>query len=553
MRQRFLVDYLAERFRTEKTAIIGLTIARGVASSTRPDDADERVEELVDDGVRSTGERGPVGPEQADARTAAFVDAVILCAVRQDRAIDDHVVHGEERAQLVAEDVAKSRVFEEGERTIGTRRGGAEIEHALAIDDRIGERPRRRIRHASAREAGAESLAIDRGIVAIVERVVLTYGPEGDRAAGPRLRAQVREVRELGILREVREVREMREERGLERRAVGNEEHLLTWPMPPLRVNPRWRMHSHVDAYLDHLRVERGLSANTLEAYARDLDKFTTFTEKALAGRSGDVRELDAGDVSAFVVELSKAGLSARSSARHLSAVRGFARFLVRERLIPVDPTTLVDMPRLSRKLPVFLSIDEVGRLLAAPETSTPRGLRDAAMITLMYASGLRVSELVGLQLGELDAQRGTVTPLGKGGKRRVIPVADRALALVARYLEEARPLALAKAVAKHGTTGKATKKAEATVFLSPRGAPFSRMGFFKILRVHLLTAGISRPISPHKLRHSFATHLVAGGADLRAVQTMLGHADIATTEIYTHVARDHVREAHRRAHPRGV
>ncbi len=300
----------------------------------------------------------------------------------------------------------------------------------------------------------------------------------------------------------------------------------------------------HVDAYLDHLRVERGLAANTLEAYASDLRKFATFAEAALARRGGELAEIDAGDVAAFMVKLSKEGLSARSSSRHLSAVRGFFRFLVRERTLEVDPTALVDTPKLARKLPVYLTVPEVDALLAAPDPSTPRGLRDAAMITLMYAAGLRVSELVGLRVGDLDLARGTVSPLGKGGKRRVVPIADTAAALVRRWLDEVRPSVLAALPD--------TKRRTDVVFVSPRGGPLTRMAFWKNLRVHLLTAGIAKKISPHKLRHSFATHLVAHGADLRAVQTMLGHASVQTTEIYTHVARDHVRRAHAEAHPRG-
>jgi integrase/recombinase XerD len=295
---------------------------------------------------------------------------------------------------------------------------------------------------------------------------------------------------------------------------------------------------SHVDAYLDHLRVERGLAHNTLDAYARDLAKFARFAEETLATRGGSLDELDAGDVSAFMVRLSKEGLGARSSARTLAAVRGFARFLVRERAMKVDPTALVDAPRLARKLPVFLTTAEIDALLAAPDVAKPRGLRDAAMITLMYAAGLRVSELVSLRLGDVDLVRGTVAPLGKGGKRRVVPIADFAGALVRRYVEQARP--------------PVTAKDQHVLFVSPRGGPLTRMGFWKILRGHLLAAGIAKKVSPHKLRHSFATHLVARGADLRAVQTMLGHADISTTEIYTHVARDHVRRAHEKAHPRG-
>ncbi|MBK7395823.1 MAG: tyrosine recombinase [Myxococcales bacterium] len=303
----------------------------------------------------------------------------------------------------------------------------------------------------------------------------------------------------------------------------------------------------HVDAYLDHLRVERGLAKNSLAAYGSDLAKFAAFAEHALAHR-GDVRELDAGDVSAFLRKLSqKEGLSPRSSARHLSAVRGFVGFLRREGVLTEDPTELVDGPKKTRKLPVYLTVEEVDALLAAPDPSTPRGLRDAAMITLMYAAGLRVSELCGLRLADLDLSRGVVTPLGKGSKRRVVPVADVAAAVVRRYLDEVRP-----AVASAAERSKSGRPAEDYVFLSPRGGPLTRMGFFKILRGHLLGAGISRAISPHKLRHSFATHFVLRGADLRAVQAMLGHASVATTEVYTHLARDHVQRAHAAAHPRG-
>lgn len=299
---------------------------------------------------------------------------------------------------------------------------------------------------------------------------------------------------------------------------------------------------SAVDAYLDHLRVERALSPNTLEAYGNDLRKFVEFAE----GRVGDkLRELDVGDVASFMVRLSKEGLTARSTARHLSAVRGLLRFLVRERMIDVDPSELVEPPKLSQKLPLYLTVPEIDALLAAPDLNEPRGLRDAAMITLMYAAGLRVSELVRLRLGDVDLVRGALSPLGKGGKRRVIPIAEFAAALLRRYLDEVRPTTL-EALRARG------EKPTDVVFVSPRGGPLTRMAFFKTLRGYLLKAGIAKSISPHKLRHSFATHLLSRGADLRAVQAMLGHVKITTTEIYTHVASDHVRRAHAEAHPRG-
>jgi integrase/recombinase XerD len=291
-------------------------------------------------------------------------------------------------------------------------------------------------------------------------------------------------------------------------------------------------LHGWIDAYLDHLRVERALAKNTLDAYARDL--------AALAEHVGgdvDPTRIDAGAVAELMVRNVKRGFGARSSARMLSGLRGFFRFLVRERAIPEDPTLLVDRPKVGRRLPRVLSFDEVERLLAAPDRGTPAGACHAAMLHLMYASGLRVSELVGLRLGDIDLQRGLVAPLGKGGKRRLVPVGDIALGMVERYLREVRP-----GVASQG---------EAALFASPRGGRYTREHFWRLVREYAVRAGIVPLPSPHKLRHSFATHLLRGGADLRAVQAMLGHADLGTTEIYTHVAQDHVRAAHRKAHPR--
>ncbi len=286
-----------------------------------------------------------------------------------------------------------------------------------------------------------------------------------------------------------------------------------------------------IDAYLDHLRVERALATNTLEAYARDLN--------ALAARVGDkdVTRIDSADLSELLSHNVRRGFGARSSARQLSGLRGFFRFLVREKAIGADPTTLVDRPKLGRRLPRVLSFEEVERLLATPDVTKPRGLRDAAMIHLMYASGLRVSELCSLTVADLDTQTGVVRAFGKGGKRRLVPVGEVALDHVTRYLRDVR----AKTAPPKCTA----------LFVSPRGARFSRQGFWKLLKRYAVGAGITTPISPHKLRHSFATHLLRGGADLRAVQAMLGHADLGTTEIYTRVAQDHVRAAYKRAHPR--
>ncbi len=230
-------------------------------------------------------------------------------------------------------------------------------------------------------------------------------------------------------------------------------------------------------------------------------------------------------------------GFGARSSSRQLSALRGFFRFLVREGAIVEDPTALLERPALAETLPRVLSFDEVERLLAAPDITTKRGQLHAAMLHLMYATGLRVSELCGLRVADLDLQRGIVAARGKGGKRRLVPVGEIAMDHAMRYLREIRAAAAASG--------------ETALFVSPRGGHFTRQAFWRIVRRYAISAGIAPLPSPHKLRHSFATHLLRGGADLRAVQAMLGHADLGTTEIYTHVAPDHIRAAYVKSHPR--
>jgi integrase/recombinase XerD len=289
-----------------------------------------------------------------------------------------------------------------------------------------------------------------------------------------------------------------------------------------------------VDAYLDHLRVERALSPRTVEAYACDLAKLCDH-----AGTQGvsTPEGLDHTVVSTFLVALGAAGIGARSAARHLSAARGFVRFLMRERALEADPCTLIERPRIGRRLPKVLSFEEVTRLLDAPDATTTRGARDRAMLQVMYAAGLRVSELVGLKLADIDRRKGVVTAFGKGGKRRLVPIGEVALEALDAYLARRGEHPLAA-----GTT---------VIFLSPRGKAMTRQGFWKLILRYARGVGITKPSSPHKLRHSFATHLLQGGADLRSVQTMLGHSDISTTEIYTHVADDHVRAAYARAHPR--
>lgn len=290
-----------------------------------------------------------------------------------------------------------------------------------------------------------------------------------------------------------------------------------------------------VDAYLTHLRVERALSPHSVAAYARDLNKLSAFVEKL---GIVEVREIDLGVVSAWQSELAKQGLGPRSAARHLSAARGLMKFLLREGELADDPTRLAARPRIGRRLPRALTPEDVLRLIEAPDPNTLRGLRDRAMLSVAYAAGLRVSELTGLTLGDVDLRRGIVSALGKGQKRRLVPLGEVALDHLSAYLLARR-------------ASEAEQVPSSALFRSPRGGKLTRQGFWKIVRNYALGAGLRSAAHPHQLRHSFATHLLGGGADLRSVQTLLGHANIATTEVYTHVSRDHVRAAHRRSHPR--
>jgi integrase/recombinase XerD len=290
-----------------------------------------------------------------------------------------------------------------------------------------------------------------------------------------------------------------------------------------------------IQQFLDHLRVERELTPATVEAYGRDLAGFAHFAAGRTISRADTVGAIDVLD---FLVHLNERKLSARSQARRLVALRQLFRFLKGERLITADPTEDIDLPRFGRKLPDYLTIDEVDRLLVAPDRRTSRGLRDAAMIELLYATGLRVSELVKLRLRDLNFDAGYLMATGKGRKERLVPVGEAALQAVRAYVEGAR-------------SGFAGPRAIDTLFLTHHGRAMTRQGFWKLLGRYARGAGIRKPISPHKLRHSFATHLVERGADLRAVQAMLGHADIGTTEIYTHVSRGHLRSVYNRFHPR--
>ncbi len=290
-----------------------------------------------------------------------------------------------------------------------------------------------------------------------------------------------------------------------------------------------------IDAYLSHLRVERRLPPNTVESYARDLGHLAAFAER----RGKAIETLDRQDLEAFARALMTAGLAPRSVARAVACVRGFYRFLVLDRRLSADPADDLHAPRAWPALPKFLSVEEVDRLIAQPDASTPRGLRDRALIELLYATGMRVTELLSLRAGDLNLSAGYLTCTGKGDKQRIVPMGHDAATWVGRYLKEARPALLGK-------------RSSPWLFVNARGgARLTRVGFWKVLKGYGLAAGLRAALSPHVLRHSFATHLLERGADLRAIQLMLGHADLSTTQIYTHVLEARLRAVYDRYHPR--
>jgi tyrosine recombinase XerD len=290
-----------------------------------------------------------------------------------------------------------------------------------------------------------------------------------------------------------------------------------------------------IDAYLDHVATERGLARKTVEAYARDLAAFARF---ALARALRSPARLTAADVRAHLSALTEGGLSARSQARALAAIRGFVRFLARQGTLPDDVLRQVRIRRPPGRLPRALANGEVGALLTQPAERELRGLRDRALLELLYACGLRVSEAVTLRGPQVNLEAGFVTVLGKGGKERVVPLGRPARAALEAYLATERPTLL-------------RGRPSPFVFLGPTGRPLTRQAVWKLVRRRALAAGLGKRVSPHTLRHTFATHLLGGGADLRIVQTLLGHADISTTQVYTHVAPARLREVHRRHHPR--
>jgi integrase/recombinase XerD len=285
--------------------------------------------------------------------------------------------------------------------------------------------------------------------------------------------------------------------------------------------------------FLNYLAVEKGLSRNTLESYDRDLRKYFTFMEKKAPG---DIKQQDVLD---FLSSLSEHGMAVPSSARCLSAIRGFHKYLLTDSLTATDPTVNIDAPHGWTRLPKTLSNSEVETLLNQPDLTTTLGIRDKAMLEVLYAAGLRVSELVGLRLQDMNLERGFVIVAGKGSKERAVPLGEVALDRLKEYLDRSRPMLL-------------KGQASDAVFVSSRRRQLTRQMLWERIKHYVRKAGITRNVSPHTLRHSFATHLLDSGADLRAVQAMLGHSDIATTQIYTHVSRERLKRIHEKYHPRG-
>ncbi|MBU0995800.1 MAG: site-specific tyrosine recombinase XerD [Proteobacteria bacterium] len=290
------------------------------------------------------------------------------------------------------------------------------------------------------------------------------------------------------------------------------------------------------DQYINHLMIEKGLSQNTIESYTSDLCNFLNFLKQ---NKIHIIEDIDTPAIIKHIITLRQNGLEARSRARHLVALRGFFKYLLKEKIIKNDPTRIIDLPKSGLHLPDVLSVDEISSLLNAPDPLKLRGQRDAAMIELLYAAGLRVSELVHLELNHIHTIAGFVRVFGKGSKERIVPIGSYAKIKVEAYLIQARPRLLKNDISKY-------------LFFARNGNPMTRQGFWKLLNKYALIAGIRKNITPHTLRHSFATHMLEGGADLRSVQMMLGHSDISTTQIYTHVTGTQLKNVHKKYHPRG-
>ncbi|RJP95212.1 MAG: site-specific tyrosine recombinase XerD [Desulfobacteraceae bacterium] len=295
-------------------------------------------------------------------------------------------------------------------------------------------------------------------------------------------------------------------------------------------------MDGFIDTYINYLVVEKGLADATIESYSNDLKKYAAFLNHF---KIKQIADSDTTVILKYLIVLRDEGLSARSRARHLVTLRGFYKFLIQEKILKKDPTSIVDLPKIGMKLPDVLSIEEIKSIINAPDILKPKGLRDAAMFELLYAAGLRVSELINVKLQDINLEVGFVRTFGKGSKERIVPIGSHARDGIRDYLANARPVLMKLHTSKF-------------LFVAHAGKPMTRQGFWKLLKKYTLLAGITKEITPHSFRHSFASHLLEGGADLRAVQMMLGHVDISTTQIYTHVARDHLKRLHEQYHPRG-
>jgi integrase/recombinase XerD len=290
-----------------------------------------------------------------------------------------------------------------------------------------------------------------------------------------------------------------------------------------------------ISSFLTHVRVEKGLSSNTVSAYQRDLTKFHEFARK----RKLTLESVSRDDLVDFLASLYRQKLDSKSVARHLVTLRNLFRFAQIQELIPADPSVNLESPKIRRSLPGHLRLEDVERLLAQPGAKTALGMRDRAMLEVLYSSGLRVSELIGLRVADVDTKVGCVRCIGKGDKERIVPVGRKALGMVEKYLREARPKLLGKLASSP------------TLFVNRNGRPLSRVGVWKILSAYGRQAGLAVALTPHMLRHSFATHMLERGADLRSVQLMLGHADISTTQIYTHVVEERLKKIYKAHHPR--
>jgi integrase/recombinase XerD len=292
-----------------------------------------------------------------------------------------------------------------------------------------------------------------------------------------------------------------------------------------------------ISSYLTHVQVEKGLASNTLSAYRRDMAKFEDFAKKRKLALNAVKRD----DLVDFLASLYRQKLESKTVARHLVTLRNFFRHAQVQGLISEDPTAHLESPKIRRSLPGYLRLEEVEKLLELPDQKTPLGLRDRAMLEVLYSTGLRVSELTSLRVTDLDMKVGCVRCIGKGDKERLVPVGRKALGIVERYLRDGRTALI----------GLGRNSAGAFLFVNRRGGRISRVGVWKIFSAYGRKAGLRVPLTPHMLRHSFATHLLERGADLRSVQLMLGHSDISTTQIYTHVVEERLKQIYRAHHPR--